>query len=225
MSNARLVWVELACTVVLPTVFLMFGTPWLGTTGALIVALLFPVGFAIGSMVREGRPSALSVVALVSVALTGGVGLLALDPQWFAVKEAVVPIGLGLGMVGSAWTRFAVVRVLLERVLDPERIGAALDATSGRPAFERATRRATIEAGLVLVASAALSFVLAGLMVRSPAGTEAFAQELGRYTMVSFPAVSLPVLLATAWVLQRALKAVEASAGVPLDDLLVADLR
>lgn len=225
MSNVRLVWVELACTVLIPTVVLMFGPDWLGPTGALIVALLFPFGFAIGSMVKEGRPSTLSVVALTSVVLTGGLGLLALDPKWFAVKEALVPMVLGLAFAGSAWTRFAVVRVALDRILDPERTRAALDATGGHPAFERAIHRATIESGLVLVASAPLSFALAAWLVRAPSGTVAFARELGRYNLVSFPLVSVPVLLASGWVMWRAWTAIEAAAGVPPEDLLIAELR
>ena len=173
-------------------------------------------------MVREGRPSALSMVSLVSVTLSGGVGLLALDPRWFAVKEAAVPALLGLAMMASSGTRFAVVSVILDRILDPERTRAALERTGGGPAFARVTRRATIEMGLVMVGSGIASFLLARWLVVSPAGTDAFAAELGRYTFVSFPAVTVPVLLGSAWVLHRALQGLEAAAG-RLEDLLRAD--
>jgi hypothetical protein len=36
------------------------------------------------------------MLGFVSVLLTGGIGLLQLDPKWIAVKEAAVPAVIGL---------------------------------------------------------------------------------------------------------------------------------
>jgi hypothetical protein len=225
MSHTHRIWLELACTVVVPTVVLMFGTPWLGAVGALVTALLFPIGFLVGSMIHDGRPSALAVVSLVSVVLSGGVGLLQLDPRWFAVKEAAVSTLLGLAMVGSAWTRYSVVPVVLERVFDAARTRAVLDETGGGPAFDRATRKATVQLGLVMLASAVGSFLLARAFVHSPSGSEAFTQELGRYTFWSIPIVTAPVLLASGLVMNRVIDALEAATGGRWEDLLVTGSR
>ncbi|MEZ4240245.1 MAG: VC0807 family protein [Myxococcota bacterium] len=220
MDRTRWTWIELACTVGAPTIVLIFGTRHLGPVLALIVALAFPLGFAVASLVREGKPSALSVLSLVSVLLTGGVGLLALDPRWFALKEALIPAAFGVVIIGSAQTRSSAVGVVLDRLLDPERTAAALARSGGGRRYDEVTRNATRVLGLLTIASGVASFVLARWMVSAPAGTEAFNGQLGSYTFWSFVVVSLPVMGLSFLLLQRALTALEAALGEPLDGLL-----
>jgi hypothetical protein len=222
MSDGRRVFVELVCTVAIPAAVMIFGSPpdRLGPVGALLVGLAFPLGYGLASMARDGRPSALAVVALASVLLSGLVGLLELDAAWFAVKEALLPVVLGGMVCATAPTRYALVPVLLERLLDADRTRAALAERGQQHTFDRVARRATLELGAVTIASAAGSYVVARLMVGSAGGTEAFADEMGRYTVASFVAVALPALAASVWVLRRTLDALEAAAGVPVEDLV-----
>jgi hypothetical protein len=220
MSDARWAWLEIGCTVIVPVLVLSFGTSWLGPTPALLVGLAFPLGFAVASAVRDGRPSALSALSVASVLLTGGIGLLQLDPKWFAVKEAAVPALFGLGVAATAPTRFAMVRVLLDRLLDRARTAEALGRTGGAAAFDAAARRGTVELGLVTAASGAASWALAMWLVRSAPGTEAFTAELARYTGWSFGLVSLPTMAGSVVVLRRVLIRLEEAAGVPFDELV-----
>lgn len=220
MSDSRWAWLELACTVAAPVLVLSFGTSTLGPTGALVVALVFPFGFALAAVAREGRPSALSAMSLASVVLTGGIGLLELPPAWFAVKEAAVPAAFGLGIAATAATRYDVVGVLLDRLIDPERLTAAVTRAEQRHALVRATRRGTIELGAVTALSGVASGLFAAWWVHAPPGTEAFTSELAAYTGWSFPAVTLPSMALSAVVLRRVLAGLEAAAGRPFDELL-----
>jgi hypothetical protein len=220
MDRTRWTWIELACTIALPTIVLVFGGPALGPLGTLVVALAFPFGFALASIVREGRPSALSLLSLVSVLLTGGVGLLELDPGWFAVKEAAIPVLLGAVIAASAQTRACAVGVVLDRVLDSERTAAALARTGAGATYAAVTRRATWALGGLTALSGGASFALARWMVVAPSGTEAFNAQLGGYTLWSFLGVSLPVMALSVWVLHRALTDLERALGEPLDGLL-----
>ncbi|MEM6930397.1 MAG: VC0807 family protein [Myxococcota bacterium] len=212
---------ELVATVVFPTVVLIgfTGEDWLGPRLGLVVALAAPLGWGIFSMVRDRTVSALAVIALVSVLLTGSVGLLELDPQWFALKEAAVPLVLGGLTMATAHTRFALLPVLFERVLDTDRVDEALD-TPARDTFDAASRRGTVLAGGIVAGSALLSWGLARYLVTSPSGSEAFASELGTFTTVSFFAVGVPTTLATAWVLRGVLLQLEDLAGVDIETLL-----
>lgn len=222
MSEGRRVVVELACTVAIPAAVMVFGSSpdRLGPLGALLIGLAFPLGYAIVSVIREGRPSALAVIAVASVLLTGGIGLFELDAGWFAIKEALIPFLLGGLVCATAPTRYALVPVLLERVLDGERTRSALEARGRHAAFDRAARRATVELGVVTLASGVASYLAARALVVSTTGTEAFTDEMGRYTMISFVVVGLPAMAASVWVLRRAFDALEAAAGLPLEDLI-----
>jgi hypothetical protein len=50
---------------------------------------------------------------VVSTLLTGGIGLLKLDAQWLAVKEAAIPALIGLAVLGSNWTSGPLIRILV----------------------------------------------------------------------------------------------------------------
>ena len=76
--------------------------------------------------------------AIVLVA-TGGIGLLALDAQWLAVKEAAVPGVIGLAVLVSARTRSPLVKLMVYNptVLDVPRVtirpSSAIARSSNRP--------------------------------------------------------------------------------------------
>jgi hypothetical protein len=220
--DGRFVLAEVVCTVVAPSVVLIAASSpdRLGPFGSLVVALLFPAFWAIVSQVRERAVSGLAMVSLLSVGVSGGLGLATVDARWFAWKEALVPAALGVLAIASAPTRVSVVPALLDRLLDPERTHAVLSERGGRERFDRAARRGTIEMGLVLCASAVISFALATVIVVAPGGSEAFAGQLGRYTALSVPVVTLPVLVASVFVLRRVLIGLETASGVALEELL-----
>lgn len=220
MSDRLWTWIEIACTVVVPTALLVFGGGWFSPKVGLVVALAFPLGFAVASLAREGRPSGLAVLSLVSVVVSGGVGLLELDTRWFAYKEAVIPVLFGLVFAATAATPRPAVGLVLERVLDPERTVRALDRTGQADRYAALARRATVELAAVTAASGLASCGLARWMVVAPAGTEAFSQELGRYTGASFVVVTVPVMAASVWVLMRAMRQLEDALGEPIDGLL-----
>ncbi len=223
-TSTRSMLPELVATVVVPTVVLVgfTGEAWLGPRLGLVVALAAPLGFGVWSMVRERKVSALAVIAIVSVLLTGSVGLLELDPAWFAIKEAAVPVVLGGLTAATAHTRFALFPVLFDRLLDPDRVDEALDHQA-RASFDAASRRGTRLAGGIFAASAVASWTLARFVVTSPTGTEAFAAELGTFTTLSFFAVGLPTTFAMAWVLRDVLVRLEELAGVDVESLFRGD--
>ena len=220
--ESRWATAELVATVVLPGFALIFLTDQdrLGPTVGLVVALVPPILWGIVSMVREGQVSALAVLALVSVLLTGGVGLLRLDAGWFALKEAAVPVLIGVGTFVTATTRYAVVPILLARMFDLDRVYEAAEARGTREALESTLVRATRLAGGVLVGTAVVTWALARFMVQSETGTEAFADELGQYTLVSVPALLIPSTVLMAWVLSGVLGAVESATGEEPDAFL-----
>jgi hypothetical protein len=216
--------VEIAVTILVPALVLMkfSGDDALGAVNALLLALVFPLGWGAFELARRGKPGWLAVLGLVSVLLTGGIGLLALDPQWLAIKEAAVPGVIGLAVLVSARTRYPLVKTLLYNpaVVDVARVQQHLDERGNADTFERRLLLAnTLLAGTFFFSSA-MNYALATWIVTSPAGSSAFNEELGRLTLLSYPMIALPSMLMMMAVLVYLARSARTLTGLALADML-----
>ena len=96
-------WISLLINIAIPAVILMkaSGEDRLGPVYGLLVALAFPLAYGLTDLYRRRKVNFISALGVVSILLTGGIGLLQLDPRWIAVKEAAVPLVIGLAVVLS----------------------------------------------------------------------------------------------------------------------------
>ncbi len=188
--------VEILITIVIPAVVLMqLSAPTrLGPLGALALGLAFPLGWGLWDGWKRRKLNWLAVLGVVSTLLTGGIGVLALDAKWLAVKEAAVPLLIGLVILGSTWTASPLIRMLVfnANLFDVVRVANALELKSNTAAFEQRLRQGTIMLAGTFFFSAVANYLLARWVVHSPAGTEAFNQELGQLTLLSYPIIALP---------------------------------
>lgn len=215
---------EIALTLLIPSLILMqLSKPeHLGAAGALVLALAFPVAWGLRQLAQTGGFGLFAGLGVVSLLLTGGIGLLELDPSWLAVKEAAVPAVLGLVVAGSALTRRPLVRVLLYTplLLDVARIDAALAQRGQLAAFDARLRTATWMLAGSFAFSSVLNYLLATWVVTSPAGSAAFNEELGRLTLLSYPMIALPATLMMTGVFYYLAVGVKRLAGLSLSDAL-----
>ena len=217
---------EIGITVLLPALILMklSSENRLGALGALLLALAFPLGWGVWDGIRRHKLNWLSVLGVVSTLLTGGIGLLALDARWLAVKEAAVPALIGAAVLASTWTKSPLIRLLVfnARLFDVDKVHKALDERSNMPAFEQRLRQGTVLLAGTFFFSAVANYVLARWIVNSPAGSEAFNEELGRLTLLSYPIIAVPsmvMMMALMFWLARGAKALT---GMDLGDMLQA---
>jgi len=119
-------WIDLLVSIIIPSVVLMkfSGDEDLGSVNALIVGLAFPLGWGLFELIRYRKKNFIALLGIISVTLTGGIGLLELDAGWLAIKEAAVPAVIGLAVLISTRTRYPLVRTLLynPNVLDVNKI-------------------------------------------------------------------------------------------------------
>ena len=216
--------VDLLVSIVIPSVILMkfSGAQDLGALQALILALAFPLGWGAVDLLRCRRINFIAVLGLVSIVLTGGIGLLALDTQWLAVKEAAIPGLLGIAVVVSTHTRYPLVETLLYNpaLIDVARVQQCLTERGNGEAFAARLQTATYLLGGTFFFSAGMNYVLATWIVNSPAGSEAFNKELGRLTLMSYPAIAIPSMLMMMAVLWYLVKAMRNLTGLQLGDIL-----
>ena len=188
---------SLLLNIVVPAIILMrfSSDEWLGPVNGLVVALAFPLAYGILDFSLRRTFNFLPIVGVVGILLTGGIGLLQLDPMWIAVKEGAIPLVIGIAVLGSLKTRFSLLSMLLNQVIDSAAVDAALDERGTRAAYEKRLVNATFIVAASFFLSSLLNYLLARLVVVSQPGTTAFNEELGRMTALSFPVISLPAII------------------------------
>lgn len=208
---------EIVLNVVFPAAVLMFGASTLGPRWALGIALLGPLVAVVLDRWRTGRTTALSVIALVSILLSGAINLVQVDARWFAAKEAALPLAYAVLVMASAWTPWPAMSAVLETVLDPARVGPALEGRGEKAGWQARIRRDTLWFAGTLAGSAVASGALAAALVHSPPETAAYAEEVGRYTAWGLPAVTVPSVLAAAWLFRSSVLDLERRTGLDVD--------
>jgi len=215
---------EIVITIIVPAVILMqlSGESRLGPLPALMLALSFPLGWGLWDGWRRRKLNWLAVLGVVSTVLTGGIGLLELDAQWLAVKEAAVPGLIGLVVLGSNWTSWPLIRVLVfnPTLFDVDRVHAALEARRTAVQFELRLRTGTLLLAGTFFFSSVMNYLLARWIVTSPAGTEAFNEELGRLTLLSYPVIAVPSMVMMMALLFWLARGAKALTGLALGDML-----
>jgi hypothetical protein len=199
---------SLGINIAIPAFILMklSGENALGPVGGLVVALAFPLTYGLVDFARRHEWNIVSILGFVSVLLTGGIGLLQLDPKWIAVKEAAVPAVIGIAVVLSLRTRYPIVRTFLynDKIIRTQDVNEALERRGTRLAFEQTLVNASWMLAASFFVSSVLNFVLAKLIVKSQPGTTAFNEELGRMTALSYPVIVVPsmiIMIAALWYL------------------------
>ena len=216
--------IDLLVAIVIPSVILMkfSGAEGLGVLPVLLLALAFPLGWGARDLLRRRKLNLFAALGLISILLTGGIGLLQLDTQWLAVKEAAVPGLLGLAVLVSTRTRYPLIKTLLYNpaLIDVARVRERLDARGAVPAFEARLQSATYMLGGTFFFSAAMNYFLATWIVVSPAGSAAFNEELGRLTLLSYPVIALPSMAMTLFVLYYLARGIHELTGLKFTELL-----
>ncbi|HNU98892.1 MAG: MFS transporter [Verrucomicrobia bacterium] len=222
-SNPENLWLNLLFGAVIPAILLAYGSKekYLGPAWGMIVALSFPLGYAIYDLVRRRTWNVISIVGFVGTLLTGSLGLLKMSGFWFAVKEAAVPLVLGLAIPASLRTRQPLVRTLLynDQLLDTKRIHRALEQRRNIAAFDQLLRWASwILAGAFLI-SAVINFALAWWLLPAQSGTEEFNRQLGKLQFWSWPGVVIPSSAMVFYAMFRLVKGLEHMTGLKGDEL------
>ncbi len=159
----------------------------LGALPALLLAIGIPAVWGIVELLRTRRIEPAALLGVISVILTGVIGVFELSTRLLAVKEAAIPIGFAILLVMSNSTRFPVVTMLADAVQRRERVRMEVERKGEQAAYRRHLQRSGNVWAAIMLLSGVLKFILATLVVTSKAGTEAFNHELARYELVQLP--------------------------------------
>ncbi|GMR06261.1 MAG: hypothetical protein BMS9Abin25_0846 [Gammaproteobacteria bacterium] len=217
--------IDLIISIVIPSIILMkfSGEQDLGATRGLIVALAFPIGWGLFELIKYRKFNFIALLGMVSVLLTGGIGLLELDLKWLAIKEAAVPGVLGIAVLISTRTKYPLIRTLIynPKIMQVDRIHTALEDGGHVETFDKRLLNATYLLAGTFFFSSVMNYILAKWIVTSPTGSSAFNEELGRLTLVSYPMIAIPSMILMFGVLYYLWKTIHGLTGLKLEELMV----
>ena len=221
--------VSLLVSIVIPAIILSkFSTEeYLGILPGFLVALAFPVGYAIYNLLVRKETGFIAIIGFVSIFLTGIIGVFEFPTEWLAVKEAAVPLLIGIAVIVSLKTPYPLVKKLLfnEEMLDLKLIDKKLKENDNVFEIEKVLVKSTFLVASSFLLSAFLNFFLTKYIVVSPAGTAAFNEELGTLTAISYPAIALPSTAVMFVALYYIFKQLTKLTGLSFDEILSEKLK
>ena len=220
-------FLELIFNIVIPSVILMklSGGEYLGSVNALIVALSFPLGYGLYDFIKNKSMNFISLLGFFSTLLTGGIGLFELDVEWLAIKEAAIPLTIGLVvLVSGFWGKPLIAKILLNPLMfNLDLIYQSLSDHNKTNEFKAKIQWANHLLAATFVFSATMNYLLAKWIVVSPAGTTQFNEQLGEMTILSYPVIAIPSTIMLMAIMFYVVKSVMKLTDLKLEQILNAD--
>ena len=169
------VWLNLGFNIIAPSLILVKGKkifegilPPTDNIDVIVfvVALAFPLIYGVYDLLQRRKWNVISIVGLLSVVLTGGIGLLKLSRECMILKETIVPLVLGGAVLVTALTKKPLAKMIMlnEDIVDVKKIDKALDERGTRPQYDYALKIATYWVSASFLLSAVLNFALASFV-------------------------------------------------------------
>ena len=195
--------VNIIVNVIIPSVIMTkFSTPdTLGELYGLLVALAFPLCYGLWDFIGQRKLNFFSTIGLLNVMMTGGIGLFQLNREWMIAKETAIPLLIGIFVLTTLKTKRPLLNIFFDQVLDLKLLNQAYAQSGHAGEFEKHLLKSSKLFGLSFFFSAILNFVLAVTILKGEPGTQMFTESLGRMTALSFPAITLPMMLIVAYIL------------------------
>lgn len=226
---------DLGLNILLPTLILNNLGKHLGEHGAvkaLIIALLIPIVYASWDFFKNGNKNLIAVIGFVSLLLTGGLGLLKLEGIWFAIKEAGIPLLIGLITLGSAFSKKPFIQMLIynKAVMQTEKIKDALKEKNNEAVFDRLLKKTTLMLSLSFFVSSAVNYILAiRIFKKIPEGlaeaakAEMLNQQIAEMTWQGYVVLLIPSILSMGLILWYLSKGIERYTGYAFSEVVKSD--
>lgn len=212
--------------------------PWhIGPFKALVTALALPIGYGVWHFVKTRRGNFFSVLGLISVLLTGGLTLYLWNQNGtvksnagllFGLKEAVIPLVLGIAILTSHRSTSPLIRVFLynNSIFDIPKIETRIAEVAAQADYDRLLFGATKLFAASFFLSSLMNLCLAQWFFRGFDATAIDALEtynaiIAKVTGWGFAVIGLPILVFLFFTLRRLLKGLGVLTGFKDEELML----
>ena len=209
----------------------------IGPLYAMIAALALPLGYGIRHFVKTHKPNFFSGLGLVSIMLTGGLTLYLWNKDGsvkenagllFGLKEASIPLVLGIAILASAKSSAPLLNVFLynDTLFDVPKIENKIKELGKTEAYQTLLTQSTRWFSASFFLSSAMNLCLARWFFRTFDHTAIDALEtynglVGKLTGWGFAVIGLPILVFLFLILRRLLKGLNDLTGMTDEELML----
>jgi hypothetical protein len=220
---------NIVINILLPVIILNKGSKFIDARLTLLVALCLPLGYGLQDYLRRGHKNYVSLLGLINILLTGGLALMSLTGIWFAVKEASLPLVLGIMVFASAWSRNPAAKMMFcnPQVLNMKEIEERLVQFVRERDFLALLKRTTLWLSVSFFISSVMNFVLAWRIFQDidPAlageqHTQVLNAQIAQMTWMGFAVIALPLMVFSGFLIYFFLKRVSALTELPINALI-----
>jgi len=216
--------IDMVFSIFIPVLVLrkLSGEDSLGPTYALILALAFPLAIGIYEFIKDKKVGLVPSIGFISTLLTGGIGVLQLPKEYIAIKEALVPLGFGIAVLLSTFTKSPLVKTFIynDMVMETEKVADKVQSIGKVNEFDKIMTTATWILAASFLLSSILNYVLAKIIIVSETGTEAFNQELSTMTLWSYPVIVVPSMIVTLYAMYFVINRILKMTGFTLEEIM-----
>ena len=91
-----------------------------------VLALAFPIVYGVYDLIKRRKWNIFSIVGILSVALTAGIGLMRISREWIIIKEGIVPLILGAVVLATACWGKPLAKIIFMTKFFPKALNFAL---------------------------------------------------------------------------------------------------
>ena len=231
-SQSDALW-NLLFSIVLPVMVLNKLSDRLGDQGplwALLIALSFPTFYSLYEFRKRKKINPISILGFVNVLATGGLALMKLQGIWFAVKEALFPFMIGIGVALSARWKNPWIKslVLNDQMFDVEKIERSLQERQNLTQFDAHLRMSTRYLAYTFYLSALLNFALASYIFTEIPSSLSEAeqasilnQQIADMTWKSYFVIMVPSMLSMLLLFRYLLQGIHRYTGLGFQDIVL----
>ena len=189
--------------ILLPVLILNNLTTRLGDQGplyALLLALSLPITYGLVDYFKNRQKNLISILGIINTVSTGGLALMQLEGIWFAIKEALFPLLIGMAVFVSAYTTKPFIKIVSGHFLNMPLINERLEGPQKGKSFQVLLRNSTLIFALSFLISSLLNFFLALWIFQdidpSLAETEKAAilnAQVSKMTWMGYVVIALPL--------------------------------
>jgi len=212
--------------------------PWhIGPLKAMILALVLPFGYGVWHYVKTRKGNFFSAIGLVSVLLSGGLTLYLWNKNGtvkpnagflFGIKEALIPLALGIAILTSHRSGTPLIRVFLynDSIFDIPKIENRVAEISAQDEYGRLLYGATKLFAASFFLSSLMNLGLAqwffrGFDASAIDALETYNTIIAKITGWGFAVIGVPILIFLFLTLRRLLKGLEKLTGLKDDELML----
>ncbi len=212
--------------------------PWhIGPLKAMILALALPLGYGVWHFIKTRKGNFFSALGLVSILLSGGLTLYLWNKDGtvkpnagflFGIKEALIPLVLGIAILTSHRSANPLIRVFLynDSIFDIPKIETRVAEISAQRDYDQLLLGATKLFATSFFLSSLMNLGLAqwffhGFNAAAVDALEKYNSIIASVTGWGFAVIGVPILVFLFFTLRRLLKGLEKLTGLPQDQLML----